>query len=131
MNSVIAAFATDGGNYFIKRHFGDAQKYLLYRITKTESELLNTIINSTEDENEDIHADPKKAGSIAKLLKQERVQVAVAKIFGPNIKRIKKKFVCVVINTEEISEGIIKLQNIFDEIISEWKKGETRSHIVV
>ena len=128
MEKLKVAFATDDGKTFMGRHFGDAEYYHIYEIDENNYELINIIKNTTEEE-EDVHADPKKAGSIAKLLKQENVQVAVSKVFGPNIMRIKKKFVCIIIKENLIETGIEIIKSNFLAITEEWKMGEDRNFI--
>lgn len=127
MQKLKVAFATDNGKTFMGRHFGDADYYHIYEIDENNSELINIIKNTTEEE--DIHADPKKAGSIAKLLKQENVQIVVSKIFGPNIKRIKKKFVCILMKQNSIENGIDVIKTNFLTIAGEWEIGENRKHL--
>lgn len=123
------AFATDDGKSFIDRHFGDADYYDIYEISSIENKFIKRINNTTEEDDENIHADPKKAKSVVDLLKLEDVQIVASKIFGPNIKRIKKKFVCALLNDEQISDSIKIIQKDIDIFIDEWKKGETRNHI--
>jgi len=127
MQKLKVAFATDNGKTFMGRHFGDADYYHIYEIDENNSELINIIKNTTEEE--DIHADPKKAGSIAKLLKQENVQIVVSKIFGPNIKRIKKKFVCILMKQNSIENGIDVIKTNFLTIAEEWEIGENRDFL--
>ena len=127
MNKLKVAFATDNNKTFMDRHFGDAEYYHVYEIDEKKSELINIIKNTTEEE--DVHADPKKAGSIAKLLKQENVQIVVSKIFGPNIKRIKKKFVCILMKQNSIENGIDVIKTNFLTIAGEWEIGENRKHL--
>ena len=50
-------------------------------------------------------------------------------MFGPNIKRIKKKFVCIVLNDDTLEKGIETTQKNYDKIVSEWKKGEDRGYL--
>ncbi len=99
------AFATDNGKTFMSRHFGDADFYDIYEIDGNKANFIKRIDN-TVDEEEEVHADPKKAKGISKLLLNENVNVVVSKIFGPNIKRIKKKFVCIVVRDEKIDEQL-------------------------
>ena len=127
MQKLKVAFATDNGKTFMGRHFGDADYFHIYEIDENNYELINIIKNTTEEE--DIHADPKKAGSIAKLLKQENVQIVVSKIFGPNIKRIKKKFVCILMKQNSIENGIDVIKTNFLTIAEEWEIGENRKHL--
>lgn len=130
MSKMKIALATDDGKTFIKRHFGDANLYKIYDFDSDNIDYVKTIDN-TVDEEEEVHADPKKAKGIAKLLKQEGVQVVVSKVFGPNIKRIKKKFVCIVVSEENLEGGLIKVQDNFEQVLAEWKKGNKRQHLVI
>lgn len=123
------AFATDDGHSYMDRHFGDALHYDIYTISESTATFIKRISNSTEEDDEDIHADPKKAGEITKLLKTNGAQVLVSSVFGPNIKRIRKKFVCIFMNDAQIKTSIIKLQRIIEQISVEWKKGEERDFL--
>lgn len=129
MNKIKVAFATDNGSNFINRHFGDANYYDIYEIEGNQANYLKRIDNTTEEE--EMHADPKKAKGIANLLLEENVSVVISKIFGPNIKRIRKKFVCVVMKDNYISEGIQKICDNTGKIYEEWEKGEDRKHLSI
>ena len=122
------AFATDDGKTFMSRHFGDAEYYYIYEIDNENAEFIKKISNTTEEE-EDTHADPKKAKSIAKLLKQEQVQILVSKVFGPNIVRIKKKFVCILIKENSIKNSIDIIKSNYLTIAEEWEIGENRDFL--
>jgi len=124
------AFATDDGKTFMGRHFGDARFYDIYELDEDRASFIKRIEN-TVDEEEDVHADPKKAKGISTLLLDEKVAVVVSKIFGPNIKRIKKKFVCIVVRDNEIDVGLKKICNNIEKIYIEWEKGKERKHILL
>jgi predicted Fe-Mo cluster-binding NifX family protein len=128
MDKIIAAFATDDSISFMDRHFGEANQYAIHEINPSEAKFIR-IISNTIDEDEEVHTDPNKAKNIADLLKKKKVQVLVSKKFGANINRMKKKFVCILMNDQLISESIMILQKNFNTIISEWDKGETRNFI--
>ena len=128
MDKIIAAFATDDGVSFMDRHFGDANQYAIHEINPSEAKFIR-IISNTIDEDEEVHADPKKAKNIAHLLKKKKVQVLVSKKFGANINRMKKKFVCILMNDKQISESIKTIQRNYNVIIDEWDKGEIRNFI--
>ena len=128
MKKIKVAFATDDGKTFMSRHFGDADYYDIYTVDDEQADFIKRISN-TVDEEEEVHADPKKAGSIAKLLKEKKVQVVVSKIFGPNIKRIKKKFVCVLIKEKSIENSIGIIKDNLPTIVEELKKGEDRNFL--
>lgn len=129
MEKFNVAFATDDGSIFINRHFGDADNYYIYKIDNAKEKLLTIIKNTTGEE--DVHADPRKAKSINELLSQNDVSVVVSKVFGPNIVRIKKKFVCVKINEDDIQIGINKVWKNINMIADEWDKGSERSFLVL
>jgi len=128
VEKIKVAFATDNGRTFMGRHFGDADFYDIYEISGNKANFIKRIDN-TVDEEEEVHADPKKAKGISKLLLHENVNVVVSRIFGPNIKRIKKKFVCIVVKDDEIEEGINKVCANIEKIYNEWEKGEERKHL--
>ncbi len=129
MEIIITAFATDNGKSFTNKHFGDADYYMIYEISLSDAKFIKKISNTTEEDDEEIHADPKKAKSVAKMLKNENVKVVISKIYGPNIKRIKKKFVCILMNNKDISECTKIIQKKINIIIDEWNKGEIRNHL--
>ena len=124
------AFATDDGKTFMGRHFGDSHFYDIYELDENQASFLKRIEN-TVDEEEDVHADPKKAKGISALLLDEKVTVLVSKIFGPNIKRIKKKFVCIVVRDDEIDIGLKKICENIEKINIEWEKGQERKHLLL
>ena len=120
------AIATDDGKSLIKRHFGDADLYYIYDINNDAIKHLKTIKNNVDEEDE-VHADPKKAKGIAQLLKKEGVEVVASKIFGPNIKRIIKKFACVIVKRDDMMETIELILQNKEEIKKELDKGENRN----
>ncbi len=65
------------------------------------------------------------------LLLKDGVNVAVSRNFGPNIKRIQKKFVCVRIVGLDIAEGIKVIQKNIDSVRKEWERGEERKHLTL
>jgi predicted Fe-Mo cluster-binding NifX family protein len=127
MENWIVAFSTDNGKHFIDRHSGDAKYYDLYQINSSSANFIKRIENNTGKEER--HADPLKAKGISELLKKEGVQVMVAKRFGPNIKRIKSKFVCVMMNDDEIAISLKNLQKQINRIEETWEVGEERGYL--
>ena len=130
MNELIVAVATDNGENFMDRHFGDAHYFDIYKLSKTSINFIKRIENKIEEQ-EDIHADPEKAKGVAGLLKEEDVTVVVSKIFGPNIQRIRKKFVCVIMNDETIKAALDRIPHNWDTIQEEWGKGADRHHCIL
>lgn len=74
-----------------------------------------------EDE-ERIHGDPGKARATASALKN--IDVLIGKMFGPNIARLKNKFVCAVVREETIEQAIEMIKENINEIIEEKNKEE-------
>ncbi len=132
MDKLITAFATDDGKSFIDRHFGDADFYDIYEISSQSINLLKRIDNTTEeDDDEDGHGDPVKAQGVTGMLKKEGVTMSVSRVFGPNLKRIKKKFLCIIVKEGSIEDSLKKLQDTFPALLEEWSKGEERNFIKI
>jgi len=130
MEKLITAFATDDGKSFIDRHFGDADFYDIYEISSQTAKLLKRIDNTTEeDDDEEGHGDPVKAQGVTGMLKKEGVNMAVSRVFGPNLKRIKKKFLCILVEKTSIEESLKILQKRFPSLLDEWNVGEERTFI--
>lgn len=123
------AFATENGKSVIDRHFGDQNYYHIYEMSSSGVEFIKKIENTTEEDNKEIHADPIKAKGVTQMLKTQDIKVVIAKVFGLNIKRIRKNFVCILMNDNDISDNIKKVHQKFDNNLNEWNKGESRSHI--
>jgi len=129
---IIAAFGTDDGKCFIDRHFGDSSYFDIYEIDENNANFLKRINNSTDkDKGNEVHGDPVKAGGIMGLLLKEKVNVVVSRNFGPNIKRIQMKFVCIRAVGFDIAESIQEIQKNFADILAEWGKGEDRRHLIL
>jgi len=80
-----------------------------------------------EDE-ERIHGDSGKAKATSSVL--EDIDVLVGKMFGPNIVRLRNKFVCAVIKELEIEKAIEIIKENINEIVEEYDK-EERSGIIL
>ncbi len=124
---MIISCATDDGKNFVSRHFGDANYYEIYELIDDEFHYIDRITNTTGEE--EMHADPKKAKGIVGLLVEKNVTVGLTKVFGPNIKRVKKHFVPVLISVDSIEDGLKKILKAKEEIQKQIELGENRSHI--
>jgi len=125
------AFATDDGqNLKNDGHFGNAKYYSIYRISSEKEEFIEQRKNIKIEENEeDIHGDYNKAKAVSSVL--DGINVLINKKFGPNIKRMKEKFVCVIARTESIKETINIVKTNMDKIIEEYKKGKNRKYLIL
>jgi len=129
MDKIRVAFATDDKQNLTKEHFGEAKEYLLYEISKTNSEQITSVANRSPEEK--MHGDPNKAKGIAHLLKPFKVQVLVNKAFGRNITRMQQKFVCVLSKEDNINTQLKNIQIQFETIVEEWEKGENRNYLKI
>jgi predicted Fe-Mo cluster-binding NifX family protein len=113
------ACGTNDEKEFTLDHFGDSEYFLIYKIDteKTEINFLEKIKNISEKE--DFHGDIKKAKGISSVLKE--VQVLVAFVMGPNIVRMRKKFILVISRNMNINKSIDNLKKIIPDILIELK----------
>ena len=128
---ITVACATDDKKTFTGGHFGEAGFYMIFDVDKNGSEHVETIENVTLDYQETIkeHGDPMKAKHVMILLKEKNVQVLANKRFGPNIARIKIRFLPVIMDVENVQEGLEMIRENYDRIYSEYSKGADRKHM--
>ncbi len=106
------AFAVNKKNEFENKHFGEADKFLIYKFEvdsmKKESEEEN-IFKIFEHGKK--HGIKKKGEAIIEFLKSKNVNILVARQFGKNISMINAHFIPVVISGEKpagVNEILIK-----------------------
>ena len=131
MEQVKIAIATDQEKRLTNEHFGDAKQYIVYQIDKHSIKKIGIIKNTTEleKEHEHLHGDSSKAQGIGKLMKNNNIQVLVGKVFGPNIKRMLKDFIIVLVNDENSDLAAERIRQNFDKIIENMQNKENRQHI--
>lgn len=127
MVTLRVAVATDDGVSLMDRHFGDAGFFEVFDVHPDGCEALCRVLNDTEEE--DGHADPKKAGGIMAILGSHGVQVAVSRFFGPNIKRIRKRFVCVLTRHRDVTGCLDQIRAHLMLVATEWDNGEERGFL--
>ena len=127
---LLVAFGTDDGKNFNNDHVGMAKYFYVYRFSSGREELIERRENVKFKGDESMkHGDPGKAKATSSVL--ENVDVLVGRKFGPNILRLLKKFVCVVVRTDTIANGIEATHNNMDLVVEQKEKGEGRKHIVL
>ena len=62
-------------------------------------------------------------------MKNNNIQVLVGKVFGPNIKRMLKDFIIVLVNDENSDLAAERIRQNFDKIIDNMQNKENRQHI--
>ncbi len=124
------AFGTDDDKNLSDEHFGNAKQYFLYRFFDGKEKFIKKRENPKFNEDESlIHGDPAKAAKVGAVLKGS--DVLVAKRFGPNIVRMKKKFVCVIVRTDTLRVAMEIIKSNLGVIELEKNKGEQRKHLVL
>lgn len=127
---LLIAFGTNNGKDLNSDHFGMAKYYHIYSFCRGKQEFVEQRRNVDFKGDESMkHGDPEKAKATSSVL--EGVDVLVGRKFGPNLPRILKRFVCVVVRTDTISDAIKITNDNMDKIIEENNKGQDRKHIVL
>lgn len=125
------ACATDDEKELSRDHFGSARVYLIYEldIETGQTRFLEKIENTTEEERG--HGDPLKAKGVSELMKG--ISVLIGLTMGPNIARIRKKFVPVISRKKDIEETLKRLHEKLANIKAEMDKaaGDDKSVIII
>ena len=115
-------FAVNNNKEFEDNHFGDAEKFLIYELKNGKLNPVSEFVNSAKFLDEEVgHGSQKKAKAIIDLMKQQQVQVMVAKQFGKNIGRIVAHFVPVVIKVKAVEDAIKIVSPHLEDICQELK----------
>ncbi|NQT78352.1 MAG: hypothetical protein HQ565_11605 [Bacteroidetes bacterium] len=120
------AFAVNKDNQFVKKHFGDADKYIIYELKDGCLEQISEEINQFKllDEKH-THGSVKKGNAIIDFLKGKGVNVLVSMRFGKNIKMINEHFVPVQISVKYPEEVINILKKHVHWIADEWENNKS------
>ena len=81
-----------------------------------------------KEKEERIHGNPGKAEATSSVL--GGVDVLVGRMFGPNIVRLKNKFVCAVVRETEIEKATKIIKENINEIVQEHQKKERQGIIL-
>ena len=122
--TLLVAFASDNKEQLTDKHFGDAKLYLIYKISKTDTQFVGEIKNTARVDKQ--HGNKEKAKKIITLLKENKIQIAIAKNFGNNISQIKSEFVCILVKEDTIVSAIEIIIKHLQTIYYEWLLGENR-----
>ena len=123
------AFATDDGENLFTKHAGQAKFFDVYRISSDGAHYQERRNNSKyEEEKTAKHGDPKKAQATLGAL--SGLHVLAANTYGPNLPRLLKKLLCIVIRTQRVADAVEIVKANRERIIEEYEKGETRKHLV-
>jgi len=127
----LVAIGTDDGNTIKSDdHVGMSKDFQVWQYSNGELALKETRKNAKYREDKSrTHGDLGKAEATASVLKN--IDVLIGQMFGPNISRLKNKFVCAVIRgNKSIKEGIDVIKENINEIIEENDKEERQGIIL-
>lgn len=112
------ACGTNNKKDFTSNHFGDSEYFLIYEYNSENQsiELIKEIKNTFEEEEEE-HGDVEKAKGVSAILKD--VQVLAAFVMGPNVTRMRKKFVPVISREKNILKTLDKIKEKMSQIKKE------------
>lgn len=101
------AFAVNQFNDFEPKHFGDADKFIIYEWVDHELKLVQEQPNIFKDMDEgQTHGLPKKGEAVINLFKGLNINVLVSKQFGKNIQMINRYFIPVIVPEVSMEEAI-------------------------
>lgn len=128
--NLVMAFGTDDGNTLKSdNHVGMSKYFRLYRFFDAQEDFIEQRSNLKYKEDETkTHGDPGKAKATASAL--GNVDILVGQMFGPNITRLRNKFVCAVVRKNTIYDAIQMVHKNIDEIIEEKNKNNRRGIVL-
>jgi len=127
---LLIAFGTDDGVNLNDDHFGMAKYFQVYKFFEKEKEFVEKRENVKFKGDESLkHGDPEKAKATSSVL--PGIDVLVGRRFGPNLPRLVKKFVCVIVRTDALKNAIRIIQQNIEKIIEEKNKGENGKHLIL
>ena len=118
------ALAVNMQNRFEKKHFGVADKFVIYEWLGDDFILISELPNKFKSNGEPhVHGSKKKGVEIINFLQQAGVKVLVSMQFGKNIQLVNKHFTLVKTSSETDSNVLELLSKymkwIEDELLSE------------
>ncbi|MCD6110107.1 MAG: NifB/NifX family molybdenum-iron cluster-binding protein [Thermoplasmata archaeon] len=126
---ILFACGTDDGKTFTDEHFGSASFYMIYSMDKDSGkiEFVKRMENTSPQERD--HGDPERARYISQMFSDVPVLVAFA--MGPNITRMRKRFVPVISRVREIESALEILPHYREDIIKEMEKPEGEDRRII
>lgn len=130
---ILVAFSTHDGETLVNDdHAGMARYFDVYRYSDEDgsAEFVERRENSKYGGDESMrHGDPKKAK--ASLSALDGCHAWANPRFGPNLPRLLKKLVCVVVRVDRVDEAVGLVEEHIDEVAEQYEAGDDRSHVVL
>lgn len=131
MKTIRFALAVNHNNKFEPKHFGDANKYLVYEWDNNEINYLSEVSNYYRTYDVDHkHGSATKAENIVKMLQKEKIQVLVSRQFGINIRPISQHFIPIIIGNEEVNETIAVIHKNIKWIVDELESPKSNFNLL-
>ncbi len=123
------AIGTDNGKVIKEDdHVGMSKYFQIWDYSEGKIEFAGTRENSKYvEEGGRVHGDHKKAEATASVL--AGVDVLVGKMMGPNVERLKRRFVLVIVREPKIDDALRIIERSINEIFEE--KGKTERHAII
>ena len=99
------ALAVNQAEVFEHKHFGEAEKFLIYKWEANQLDFQEEIENPLIRTSLERHS-PEKAELLISLLKEQGINVLVSRQFGGNIKKVNAFFIPVQIGTSTPEESL-------------------------
>lgn len=104
-NNIRLALAVDHKGHLKAKHFGEADKYLIYEIGDDGLSFMKEEINPFKNLDEKVeHGSVRKGRAIMDFLSDSGVKVLISRQFGKNIKLVNSMFIPVIVFSDEPKE---------------------------
>ena len=111
------AFAVNDQNEFEKKHFGDSEKFVIYKWDGEKFIITSEEKNTFKDLDETHTRGSKKKGrEIIKFLKEKGVKAFISRQFGRNIKLINQHFIPIITSDTDIEDVLSILPNHINKV---------------
>ncbi|OYT58370.1 dinitrogenase iron-molybdenum cofactor biosynthesis protein [Euryarchaeota archaeon ex4484_178] len=122
---MIVAVSTSDGKRITNDHFGEGDKFLIYHVDFNGYRLIEERINTSPEEEE--HGSAEKAKGISQILSD--IPILLGYQFGPNIMRIKDKFLPIVSRERDIEKALYLMVRNYEEIKREEER--ERGNVII
>jgi len=100
--TILVACATNDKKHLVDDHFGEAAFFMIFQLNDEVATEIATIENTaaSDQEEDHSHGGGAKAKAIIEHFKTYNVDVFISRQFGPNIKKIRKHVLPVIMKTK-------------------------------
>ncbi|NPA44353.1 MAG: hypothetical protein GXO49_02360 [Chlorobi bacterium] len=117
------AFAVNKNGEFQKKHFGEADKFLIYEYNSERLVFVEEIENTKKNIDEETkHGSMLKGQEIIDYLRSFEVKALVSMQFGKNIKMVDKYFIPIIVSSENVEETVKIIEKNMHWILDEATK---------